>query len=166
MTPGMLVKLQARMRVAYGRACMTFPKVNPNPIEEALWQCYAGVAYSLGSTFGMGSDQLKEDIARLTQIAVDEILAKKELRKLTAGMTPQQVRNAAKVGMGLDQATAMHLYRYAQQYRKDFFGLQRQRTTALQSRRNNLANQLVQMAVEQAQITLSQIEGGEAVCRT
>lgn len=162
MTPGLKEKLCARMRVAYTRACVTFPKVNPNPIEEAVWKCYASVAYSIGSTFVLGAPILKEEVARLTDVAVNGILAKEDLRNLTAGMNPQQVREVARVGMGLDQATAMHLYRYAQQYRKDVPGIQRRRITALETRRNNLANQLVQMTVEQAQTTLNQIERGEA----
>lgn len=161
MTPGMAEKLRAKMRLAYSRACVVFPKVNPNPIEEAIWQCYAGVAYSMGSTFVMGAPVIKEEVARLVQIAIGEILAKDSLRNLTAGMSPQQTREFSKVGMGLDQATAMHLHRYAQQYRKDVPGIQRRRATALETRRNNLANQLVQLAVEQAQITLNQVDRGE-----
>jgi hypothetical protein len=157
----MKTKLQAQMRLAYNRACVVFPKVDPDPIEQAIWQCYANVAYEIGSTFVLGAPILKEEVQRLTDTAVEGLLAKNEFRIAVSGMPPNEARKFGQVGMGLDQATAMHLFRYAQQYRKDFMGIKTRRATALESRRNNLANQMVQLAVEQAQVTLPQIDRGE-----
>lgn len=162
MTPGLREKMCAYMRLAFTRACVTFPKVDPNPITSALWKVYSAVAYELGSTYPLGSPAVAMEIESLTETGIAQILAKGDLAAATAGMSPQQTREFASVGMGLDQATAMHLYRYRQRYRKDFLGIQTQRKTALESRRNNLANQLVDIAAQQAKITMSQMERGEA----
>lgn len=161
MIDGLRIKMCAQMRLAYNHACVTFPKVDPYPITTALWQVYAAVALELGSTYPLGSLLVKEEIARLTELAIDQIIARSELFKATSGMTPMEKRQFSSVGMGLDQATAMHLYRYRQQYRTDFIGLSVKRRTALESRRNILANQMVDIVAEQAHATMSQIDRGE-----
>ena len=165
MTPGLREKMCAKMRLAFNSACVTFPKVDPNPIADALWQVYSAVALELGSTYPLGAPVIAEEISKFTEMGIGQILAKSEMAVATAGMSPQKVREFASVGMGLDQATAMNLYRYRQQYRTDFLGVQTRRKTALESRRNNLANQLVDMAAQQARITMSQIDRGETVNR-
>jgi hypothetical protein len=166
MNPGMREKFCALMRVAYSRACVAFPKVDPNPIAVALWQVYAGVAYELGSTYPLGAPIIKEEIFKFTLMAKSQILARAELATATAGMSSQDSRQFAQIGLGLDQATAMHLFRYRQQYRKDFMGISTMRLTALQSRRNSLANQMVDVAAQQARITMNQIERGDGISQT
>ena len=161
MIPGLKEKMYAKMRVAYTRACVTFPRVDPDPISGALWQVYSAVALELGSTYPMGEPVVQEDIVNLTEMAIVQILAKSDLAQATAGMSPQSAKHFAVIGGGLDQATAMNLYRYQQQYRADFQGLAQQRNTALESRRNILANNMVDLAEREAKETMSKIDWGD-----
>lgn len=166
MIPGLKEKMRAHMRLAYSRACVSFPRVNPNPITDALWQVYHAVAIELGSTYPLGAPIIAEEISRLTMMAVADIHARPELAKATAGMSPQEAKSFSSAVVGLDQPTAMMLYRYRQQYRNDFMGFVQQRKTALQNRRNNLANQLVELASQQAKMTMQDMERGDGIFQT
>lgn len=166
MTPGIREKLCARMRVAVTRACVSFPRVDPNPIAVALWQTYNATALVMGSTYPMNFPQVEAEIQNFTDMAVEWLLNKKELKTATVGMSQRDQREYSQVGFGLDQATAMNLFRYKQQYRTDFLGVSTQRLTALRSRRNHIANQMVDLAVQQAYITMSQMERGEGISQT
>lgn len=160
-TPGIREALCARMRVAVTRSCVAFPRVDPNPIAEVLWNVYGATAAVIGSTFPVLSPEVAADIELLTDLAVQQLLNKGALKAPTAGMSSQERKQYNQVGFGLDQPTAMHLYRYMNQYRTGFKGIQTKRLTALATRRNLIANNLVDQAAKKAYITMSPMERGE-----
>jgi hypothetical protein len=162
MTPILYYKSQALMRLAFTQACVNFPRLNVIPVSNAVYQVYANVAYSLGSTYTLLDPDVAEDVLDLTSEAAVQLVSSDSMKKMMNSVAPEDRSLAKMYCSGLDPVLGMEMLRYARTYRKDKFEIVRRRKLMLSDRRNSLANSFTDQVVQRAQQRLVCADRGGA----
>lgn len=140
---------KARMRLATTRTCVNFPQLNMAPVHLAFYQVYADVAYFVGSTFVLHDPGIAKEIMAFVQQAQEELLNKKAANQIVMGMTQTEAKKIRGLTLGMTPEMArvmVDLYRQTSRA----MDLQIKRNTLLTTRRNLLANEWAEKAIEAA----------------
>lgn len=140
---------KARMRLATTRACANFPQLNMVPIHLAFYQVYADVAYFVGSTFVLHDPDIAKEVLVFVQQAQEELLTKKSNDQILMGMSQIEAKKLRGLTLGMTPDMARVMVSYA----RDNFGspsVQVRRNSLLITRRNLLANEWTEKAIEAA----------------
>lgn len=160
LTPELEGEAKARMRLAVTRACVNFPQLNMTPVHLAFYQTYSDVAYFLGSTFLLQDPGIAKEVLGLLVHAQEELVNKKENERIAMGMTQQEAKRIRGLTLGMNREMAAVMIQYA----RDNPGsstVQVRRNSLLTTRRNLLANQWTDKAIELALARFKEADRGE-----
>lgn len=150
LTPILTRKLQGQMRLAFTQACVNFPQgLNMLPVHNAVAQCYAYTAKFMGSTYLLTDPGIYDELVGLVKFAQQQIDCREDTGKLLAGRPAADSMKLRPLLRGLDVNNGRVMLSLANNGRDRMF-ITATRKRMLQDRRNKLANELVDLAVERA----------------
>lgn len=149
------------MRLAFTRGCRNFPQLDMMPIHLGFYQVYAMAAYSIGSTFVLHDPEIGMEIRELVVRTQEKLLPKRDADRLVLGFAQTEAKNMRALVLGLDMAMGKVLI----DFHRDNHGgsaVKARRNALLMARRNLLANESAEEALQLAQARFKDAERGEA----
>ena len=160
LTPELEGDAKAQMRLAFTRSCRNFPRLDMAPIHLALYQVYADVAYFIGSTYVLHEPGMAKEIVRFLPQIQDDLLAKKSNELVAMGLSQMEAKKIRGLTLGLDETMSRVLVDF---YRNSHSPgvVQVRRNALLTTRRNMLANDWTNKAMEAAKARFETADRGE-----
>lgn len=151
-------ELEAEMRLAFTRATVAFPRVNPTPITIAVYHVFSDVFHDLKHRHRWPmrlemqpfDETMLDIITGLVTEAMVHISAKKSVGEVVAGLKSLDAKKAAQLISGLDTGAARQLLAFAQEPTNTPDQVKQKRWLMLQNRRNMLAARICHRSLEEA----------------
>lgn len=166
MTDDYEAELAAEMRLAFTRAAVAFPRVNPTPITLAVYHVFSDVFYdlkrrhrwSIRHQMNPYDEGMLALITGLVSEAVVHLSAKKSVGEVVIGLNALDAKKTAQLVSGLDTGAARQLLAFARDPANTVEQVKQKRQNMLLTRRNMLAAKLCHQALESArQYFLSEV---------
>lgn len=165
LTPELEGDAKAGMRLAFTRSCRNFPRLDMSPVHLALYQVYADVAYFIGSTFVLHDRVIAKEILGFTQQIQEDLLNKKENNRVALTFTQQEAKKLRGLTLGMTREMANVMVDFARTNPAPG-AVQVRRDSLLTTRRNLLANQWTDTAIEAALARFKDAERGDGIAQS
>lgn len=159
-------ELAAEMRLAFTRATVAFPRINPTPITLAVYHVFSDVFYDLKRRHRWSvrhqmnpyDESMLGAITGLVTEAVVHLAAKKSVGEVVIGLNALDAKKAAQLISGLDTGAARQLLAFSREPANTVEQVKQKRYTMLTTRRNMLAGKICHESLESArQYFLSEV---------
>jgi len=151
-------ELAAEMRLAFTRATVAFPRVNPTPITLAVYHVFSDVfhdlkrrhRWSVRHQMNPYDDGMLAVMTGLVTEAVVHLSAKKSIGEMVVGLNAMDAKKASQLVTGLDTGAARQLLAFSRDPSNTADQVKQKRQNMLMARRNMLAGKICHDALEQA----------------
>ena len=143
--------LASRMRLAYTRATVAFPRtLNALPISNEVYRIFEEVYTDLASsgekvqcTFEPLDERIIGAMSAMVYRATEEIKCSAVAKQVTNGMPAPMAKQFSGLVAGMDRTSAVDFIAYARGQKRTAEEIRAKRSSVLMARRNVLANKFV-----------------------